>query len=233
MSDVRPADLRANQLDLLSRLADDLAHEIKNPLNSMVVNLELVCRLAASGHGDAVDERVAILEEAVQRVHALVDALLGTIRPPEPGETTDTAVVLYEVKPLLQARAHVANVELSFEGDEGGRVAMPPHELAQLILNVVDNAMDVVGKGGQIRITTAAGPDTVTLRVEDSGPGFEAAILDQIGSAGVTTRPGRAGLGLTVCRWLLQRSSGHLDIETAADLGGASVRAVIPRADAA
>ncbi len=233
LPDIQPAQLRANRFDLLSRLADDLAHEIKNPLNSMVVNLELVRRLAAGGRGDAVNERVGILEEAVQRVHVLVDALLGAARPPRPGENTDTAVVLYDVKPLLQARAHVAQVDLSFEGDDGGRVAMPPYDLAQLILNVVDNAMDAVGKGGRIRVVTAAGPDAVSLRVEDSGPGFDARVLERVGQVGTTTRPGRAGLGLAVCRWLVQRARGRLDIDAAPDMGGATVRLVIPRADAA
>jgi signal transduction histidine kinase len=232
-SDIQPADLRANRLDVVSRLADDLAHEIKNPLNSMVVNLELVRRLAAGGRSDVLKERVAIVEEAVQRVHTLVDALLSAVRPPRPGETVDTAVVLYDVRPLLEARAHVANVELSFEGDEGGRVSMPPHELALLILNVVDNAMDAVGKGGRIRIGTAVAADSVALRVDDSGPGFDADVLDRIGSLGVTTRPGRAGIGLAVCGWLLHRRHGQLDIDAAGDMGGASVRVVIPRANGA
>ncbi|MEJ2216668.1 MAG: HAMP domain-containing sensor histidine kinase [Gemmatimonadota bacterium] len=231
--DIRPADLRANRLDLVSRLADDLAHEIKNPLNSMVVNLELVRRLTAAGRADAVGERVGILEEAVQRVHTLVDALLGSIRPPRPGDTADTAVVLFDVKPLLEARAHVARVELSFEGDEGGRVAMAAHELAQVLLNIVDNAMNVVGKGGRIRIVTATSPDAVSVVVADSGPGFDAAVLERIGAAGVTTWPGRAGLGLAVCHWLLERRHGHLEIEAEPDMGGAAVRFVIPRTDAA
>lgn len=230
--DIQPADLRANRLDLMSRLADDLAHEIKNPLNSMVVNLELVRRLTSAGRTEAVDERVAILEEAVQRVHALVDALLSAVRPPRSGDTPDTvetAVVLSDVKPLLQARARVGRVELSFEGDEGGRVAMAAHELAQVLLNLVDNAMDVVGKGGRIRIATAASPDAVAVVVADSGPGFDPAVLQRIGAAGVTTRPGRAGLGLAVSRWLLERSHGRLEVEADTDMSGAAVRIVIPR----
>ncbi|HKJ91801.1 MAG TPA: HAMP domain-containing sensor histidine kinase [Longimicrobiales bacterium] len=230
LPDIRPADLRANRLDLISRLADDLAHEIKNPLNSMVVNLELVRRLTATDRADAVDERVHILEGAVQRVHTLVAALLNAVRPQDDEDPADTTLVLLDVRPLLEARAHLAHVDLAFEGDEGGRVAVPAHELAQVLLNLVDNAMDAVGQGGRIRVVTAAGPDTVSLRVEDSGPGLPDEVRNRPGFPRRTARAHHAGLGLPVCLWLLGRRRGSMDVDARGTLGGAAVQVTLRRA---
>src|SRR5688500_20395618 len=82
-ADVTPApDGRANRYDVVSRLADDLAHEIKNPLNAIVVNLEVLRRKLAAGAADAALERANVVDEEIARVHTLVDQLLQLVRPP-------------------------------------------------------------------------------------------------------------------------------------------------------
>ncbi len=226
------ANLRANRYDLISRIADDLAHEIKNPLNSAVVNLELVRRKAASDPEVAVD-RAAIVEDAVGRVHELVLAILGVLRPPsDPAPACAVDSVIDRILPLAAARARLARIQLDVRMDEPGHVAMPDHHLAQLLLNVLDNAMDAAESDGAIRLTAAA-PDRVVIRIEDSGPGFPDDVAADAFRAGTSGR-GRAGLGLAVCRSLVEAAGGEIVLEAdRSELGGSVVRIVLPRPGAA
>src|SRR5690606_25840506 len=73
-------EVRANRMDLVARWADDLAHEIKNPLHAMVINLELVKRRAGSGDREPLVDRVEVVEAELHRVHHLVESLLRLVR---------------------------------------------------------------------------------------------------------------------------------------------------------
>ncbi|HEX6063419.1 MAG TPA: histidine kinase dimerization/phospho-acceptor domain-containing protein, partial [Longimicrobiales bacterium] len=82
-AEVRPGpDERANRYDVVSRLADDLAHEIRNPLNAMVVNLEVLRRRIALGAEDKALELTRVIDEEIARLSKLVDQLVHLMRPP-------------------------------------------------------------------------------------------------------------------------------------------------------
>lgn len=222
--------VRANRLDLLGRLAGDLAHEIRNPLNSMVVNLELVRRKAATDVELAV-QRADIVEAAAEQVHQLVGALLSVLRTDQDDEVADVGGVLRNLAPLVGARARIAGVELDIPTGELGRAAIPPSALAQVLLNLLDNALAVAARGGRILVTTADAGDHVVITVEDSGPGLDAA-ADPF-QPGASTWEGRAGLGLAVCRHLLDTAAGSIDLHGTSELGGACLRVRLPRPGAA
>lgn len=106
---------RANAIRfaIVSRLADDLAHEIKNPLHSMVINLEVLRRRSEKGDGKAVQERVVVLEHEIDRLHHLVDGLLQLLRPGKDGSApASLRDAVGGIWPLLELRARLAEVEL-------------------------------------------------------------------------------------------------------------------------
>lgn len=110
------AELRAARFDLISRLADDLAHEIKNPLHAMVINLEVLRRRAAHGATADVLERADVIEYELQRVNRLVEQLLLLLRPAR-DSTRLVALddVLGEIVPLIAIRANAEHKEFRFE----------------------------------------------------------------------------------------------------------------------
>lgn len=218
--------IRANRLDLLGRLAGDLAHEIRNPLNSMVVNLELVRRKAATDVDVAV-QRADIVEEAAGQVHEIVGALLSILRTDHGGDAADVGGVLRTLASLVGARARIAGVELDVPTGELGRAAISPSDLAQVLLNLLDNALAVVEKGGRILVTTADAGDHVVIRVEDSGPGLAA---DPFQAAPAAEWQ---GLGLAVCRHLVDAARGRIEQQPSSELSGACFRLTLPRPGAA
>jgi signal transduction histidine kinase len=101
--------LRANRFELVSRLADDIAHEIKNPLNAIVINLEVLKVRISRGDSEAALDRVSVIDQEARRLHNLVDRMLQLLRP-EREDVTSLALdqVLDELLPLVEARARLA-----------------------------------------------------------------------------------------------------------------------------
>ena len=232
---VSPSDIRANRLDLITRLADDLAHEVKNPLHAMVINLELLRRRLTAGGVDAALERVAVVESEVARVNRLMDAYFQLLRPGRDRATRcDVATALGEVAPLVEALSKVARVEQRIHTlPVGVLVDLGRDELKLLIMNLVVNALDALrGTGGRLELHLAGDETQASLRITDSGPGVAAEIRGRIGQPGVSTRPGRAGMGLAVVRALAEAAGGRLEPADGAG-GGASFLVVLPRASTA
>lgn len=231
---VTPLQIRANGFDLLSRLADDLAHEIKNPVHAAVINVELIRRRVASDQADEALERVHALEAQVGRIHELVDWLLRLLRPSrEPIRLISLDQVTAEVMPLLEAVCRLSRVDVHFEpiGD-GALVETSPAAVRHALLNLVINAIDaMLPGGGRIRISACSTADEVRLHVADTGPGVPAALIARIGTPGFSTHPDRAGLGLAVANALMEESGGRVFLEAAGGGpdGGASFVISLPR----
>jgi signal transduction histidine kinase len=155
-AEVRPAlDARANRYDVVSRLVDDLAHEIKNPLNAIVVNLEVLRRKIDAGATDVALERAAVIDEEVARVHLLVDQLLQLMRPvraePKAIALDDT---LGELRPLLEVQAKAARVQVEMDLNSGVFVKASRDVLKFAVLNLVTAIYAAEGPLELIRIYT-------------------------------------------------------------------------------
>lgn len=202
-----------NRYHLVSRLADDLAHEIKNPLHAMVINTELVKRRVSTGDAESALERVEVVDQEIGRVHEITDRLLWLIRPArESAPPTDVGELLDGLVPLLELQGKVNRIELDYEGAPAGAdVPIRSEALEQALLNLVGNAVDAIGSdGGRIAIEAASSDGEVRVRVSDTGPGL-AAELDELAAPGRTSRSGRAGLGLAVTRDIVADAGGRLE----------------------
>jgi light-regulated signal transduction histidine kinase (bacteriophytochrome) len=106
----------ASRFAILNRLAADLVHGIKNPLNSMVINLHVLESKAAKGETDAVRERATVLEHEIRRLNALIEVLSGLLRP-EKDRTVPTSVsrVVEEVGIVLALRTRDARLEFTMD----------------------------------------------------------------------------------------------------------------------
>lgn len=203
--------IQANRLDLLSRLAGDISHEIKNPLHAMVINLELVRRRVAKGEADQAIERVEIVEEEIRRVHALANALLEALRPPRDAQSAcGFFVIVDEVMPLVSARARLARVELETGiAPSNLLVGLPAQELRLLLLNIADRAVRAAGSAGNLRLDASATASHAILVF-----GCDRPLLDDNERAWLEDAPADAehiDLGLRVVRDLVERAGGSLE----------------------
>ena len=110
--------VRANKLDILERLADDLAHEIKNPLHSMVINLEVlkrrVARWGPEQQGEA-ERYIGVLGAELDRVTRRIELLLRLSRPARKAEPVTLDELIHELMELIQLEARRQEVEVRFE----------------------------------------------------------------------------------------------------------------------
>lgn len=165
-------DLPVNRLRLLDRLAEDLAHEVKNPLNAIVINLELLKRRLLDGDSENALYRAECVSEEVRRVSALTDALFHALRSEsDPGTPADVDGTVRELLPVFAPRAKLSGARLREDlaaGPVRGHMSEPV--LKQILLNMVMGALDAVGPGqAEVLIGTARGSDDIRVRVSCRG----------------------------------------------------------------
>ncbi len=219
-------ELKANRMDLVSRWADDLAHEIKNPLHAMVINLELVKRRAGSAEPAPLVERVQVVESELERVHSLIEAMLRLVRPWSIQGVAQVDRVFEDLLPVLQARARIRKVDFVYEGGYAV-VAMPPGNLTLLLLNIIDQTLDATPAGGSIISGCRLDGDLVNITVRHTVP-------EPGGSPDRNTADGSeaAAAGIATVTSLVQEVGGSVELLPAAGEPEAAWVVALPRADA-
>ncbi len=195
------ANRRAERLATLGTFTATIAHEVRNPLSSV----RLAVQLLAAKHG--ADPAIALIESEVERLDLVVDELLGFAR----GMTVerqpcDLRAVADDIVRLLGRQAAHAGVALSVAGS--ARVSADPRRLRQLVLNLVLNAIQAVQAGGGSEVAIAVAADGLT--VSDDGPGVPESVLPRLFDAFATGRSEGTGLGLHLAQAIAQAHGATL-----------------------
>jgi len=187
---------RANRYDVLSRLAEDLAHEIKNPLNSIVINLEVLRRLSAAGAHQKVQDRAAVIEQEILRVHVLVDGILQLLRPDKlNAEPVAVDVVVGSLQNALEVQAKGARVGLQVDVESALYADIQSEPFKFALLNLVTRAIDAeTAAGGAVLLEAKRAADVIDVVVSCSH-----AVLDP------------ADLSIEHCRLLMDAAGGRLE----------------------
>jgi signal transduction histidine kinase len=161
--------VRANKLDILERLADDLAHEIKNPLHSMVINLEVLKRRVARWNGadqGEAERYIGVLGSELDRVTRRIELLLRLSRPSRRAEPATLDELVHELKELIEMEGRRYGVEVRIEpGGLPAPVNVPREQVRQVILDMVLEVLDGSERGGALVIRTARLDDRAAVSV--------------------------------------------------------------------
>ena len=203
--------IRANKLALVERLADDLAHEIKNPLHSMVINLEVLKRrITRLGQGETGDllRYTGVLGGELDRITGRVELLLRLVRPDRGAEPTtlgQTVEELLDVVDLARERNHVS---IDFTPASRPVRGHLPRELArQITLNLLIEALDLLPGGGTLDLRTEIGETRATLRIlAIAPPGGEVTLPAPAPGNGSAPR-------LSIARALAESLRGELEVD--------------------
>ncbi|HET7462558.1 MAG TPA: histidine kinase dimerization/phospho-acceptor domain-containing protein [Longimicrobium sp.] len=163
--------LRANKLGLLERLADGLAHEIKNPLHSMVINLEVLKRrVARADSAEEVQRYIGVLAGELERVNRRIELLLRLSRPGRGAESATLAELAEELMELIQLEARHHDLRVDYRPDGGmTRVQLRREPARRVVLNLVLEVIDRVERGGTLHLWFAADGGEARLGVGGSG----------------------------------------------------------------
>ena len=214
----RAADAEA--LSAMARLAMNLAHEIRNPLNAAVLQLHLLGRHVDKLPVDeesraALRHKTEIVGDEIGRLSRLLTEFLELARPRGPvRELVHFSKLVEEVLDLEQGPASARGVLV--ERDLGSDCVLvgDPEKLKQVVLNLVMNGLEAMKEGGALGVRVAYEGDRVRLEVEDTGTGIEPFALAQVFDPFFTTKEGGTGLGLSIVRKIVDQHQGEVRIES-------------------
>ena len=205
----------ADRLAALSRVSGGVAHEVKNPLNAMLLHVEVA--RAKLAHGDtAIEPQIEIISSEIARLDRVVKTFLDFTRPVELRMTTmPVSELLEEMVALARPQAEAAGIRVILEDDSGGAPVRVDRDLfKQAVLNVVVNAIEAMPHGGELRLACHSSASTAEIRISDSGPGIPPALSEKIFRLYFTTKEKGSGIGLAMTFRMVQLHDGTIEFSS-------------------
>jgi len=216
-----------DRLAAVGTLAAGLAHEIRNPLNGAQLHVtELDLALRDLDGGAELLETVHVIRDEIRRLGGLVTEFLEFARPrPLLVKPVVIQEVLARTARMVAAQAQAHRVAVTVDAPPGAvELQADPAKLEQVLLNLAQNAIDALSDGGQVVLRARRQPRTVTVEVEDDGPGIPPGT--PIFDAFFSTKAHGTGLGLSISHRIVTDHGGSIDVETVT--GRTLFRVVLP-----
>lgn len=218
--------------DLLARLLERLAHEIRNPLSSLDIHVQLLEEDLAGLAPEtrkSLAGRLEIIHGELHRLESIVERFLRLAGPSELDlEPVELHKLADHVCNLLRAEASTRRIEIAARVDTRLPVIQAdPVRLTQALMNLVINALQAVERNGKVEVAAAAAPDAVFLEVRDTGPGIPPEKLTGIFDPYYSTKPEGNGLGLWIAQQIAVAHGGALRAANGPG-GGAVFTLVLP-----
>ena len=210
----------ATRLAALGRITSGVAHEVKNPLNAMVLQLEIL-KTKLAEHSTTVKPQLDTLSSEIRRLDRVVKTFLDFTRPVELRlSETDLEQIVEEVFTLAEPQAQQNHVRLTIEKDGPvPRLKVDRDLFKQALLNLVLNGCQAMPSGGELTIRPRKSERRVELEIADQGVGIPADVQPRIFSLFFTTKPGGSGVGLAMAYRIIQLHNGSIDFSSEPSIG--------------
>ena len=219
VSHLRETAERAQQLAAVGQTMANVAHQIGTPLNLVSGHVQLLQHEISD---PAIQRRLRIVQEQIDRVVATVRSLLERARPHGERQTVRIESILARMGDAMRARLASSGVTLDLKIPRSlPGVAANEAQLELAFLNLVTNALDAMPDGGTLTLAATNTGGRVRIDVRDTGTGIDAAVLPRLFEPWVTTKPtGRGtGLGLSITRDLITSLGGTITVSTSSRQG--------------
>ena len=206
----------AAQLTTLGQLTSGLAHEVKNPLNSMVIHLEIL-KGETKSLNEEFQKSLQVLEGEVHRLDRVVLGFLKFMRPQELeiSSVNVNQLIMREVR-LLETEWGNKGIHFILDCESGlPAISADPDLLSQVFLNIILNACQAMEQGGEIQITTSTHQNhEILISIRDQGPGISLEAQEKIFQLYYTTKLHGSGLGLPLAYRFVQLHDGVIDVQS-------------------
>jgi len=210
-------DIQNNKLQILGKLAASLAHEIRNPLSAIKLHLEFI---KMSDTSDEVKDSINSCIQAAERIQDLVESTLDFSRASLNDSSSQSVneVVMLAVE-VMQAKAKILNINLETNLQKDiPLIYFNKNKILQVLLNLITNAFEAIEKNGIVKIKTylqnLSGKDFITVEIEDNGSGISDEDKEKIFHDFYTKKSFGTGLGLSVCKMILNEYNAEIDFES-------------------
>ena len=215
------------QLEELSRLTGELAHEIKNPLSTIKINLKLTAEqlkdlnhAAQAGQGDQRFARalrkISVIKKEADRLEQILDGFLRYIdRTDLQLASVDINLLVSDMVDFYSPQCHSRSITIR-QGLYGEPLAckVDADMLKQVILNLFINAQQAMSDGGELMIRTAKQKEDAVIQINDTGSGIAPDKLGNIFDAYYSSRPKGSGLGLPTAKRIIEAHKGTLCVNS-------------------
>jgi signal transduction histidine kinase len=201
---------REDRLRAMGRLVAGVAHEIRNPLNSIRLTVRVLARRLA-GQAEA-REPIRLIIDEIDRLNRILGSL-SAFRLDEAPKLRQQPLrpLLEQTLALVAAQAGERQIEVHLDMPQDHSASVDADLLKQAVINLLLNAIDASPRGAQVLLEARATGGRVSLSVEDQGPGLTPLQMEHIFEAFYTTKPGGTGLGLAVTRTLLEKMNASIE----------------------
>lgn len=203
--------IQSERLAAIGRMAAHVTHEVRNPLSSIGLNVELL-EDELRNAGPAARELVMAVQREIDRLRSLTDEYLRVARLPTPDlhvEPINELVIA--VTDFMRRELSATHIELVVEVSQGQPcVAMDEAQIRQVLLNLLKNARDAMSEGGRLTVTVNEEQDGVVLRVTDTGVGMDEAQQARVFDLFYTTKTLGTGLGLPLTQQIVVAHGGRI-----------------------
>ncbi len=214
------------QSALVGTIASGLAHEIRNPLSTLRINLQLLredWENPITEREQMARRKIDVLLRETERLESVVSDFLrfaaGHALRLEPTDLNELAAELLD---FLAPQAERGRIRLRTEfARDLPRVEADPNLIRQALINLLVNAQQAMPQGGEIAVRTVANGQFVKVTVADTGPGIPPEHREKIFSLYFSTKPGGTGLGLPMVRKILEEHRGEVHVESEPGRGAA------------
>jgi PAS domain S-box-containing protein len=209
----------ANRVATMGQLTASIAHEVNQPIAATVTNAQAALRWlhAGSSHLEKVQQSLTSIVDDATRAGEVIDRIRALIKKAPPRkDRLDVNGMILEIIEITRGEALKNGISVLTElADHLPVVEADRVQLQQVLLNLIVNALDAMGAANegprQLLISTGKVETSgVLVAVQDSGPGLEAAMLERVFESFYTTKPTGLGLGLSICRSIIEAHGGRL-----------------------
>jgi two-component system, sporulation sensor kinase D len=214
------------KLELVGNLAASSAHEIRNPLTG----IKGLVQLLSEKHKDEQDQfYFSIIQKEIIRINEIVSQFLILGKPTAlKKQIIDLQNIIAELKPLIISEANLYNVECIFTIPTN---TIPVHctadQMKQVLLNITKNALEAMENGGELQISMSISEEEVIITITDTGVGISNEQLKKLFEPFYTSKTTGTGLGLIVCKRIIQSFNGEIFISSK-EMKGTKVDILLP-----
>jgi signal transduction histidine kinase len=215
----------------MGNLAAGVAHEIRNPLNTISIAAQRLSSEFATGRDS--EEYLSItnqIRSETKRLNEIISKFLTLAREEKKRYTTmNLSDFITRTVEFFQPETDKLELDLSVKVEPGLQVEADADSLKQVFINLFNNAKEALGgKSGEISVVAQAHGDTIEIAFSDSGPGVKKELREKIFTPYFTTKEAGTGLGLATVHKIISDLGGDIRVEDG-DLGGARFVITIPR----
>ncbi|MCX7948677.1 MAG: ATP-binding protein [Treponemataceae bacterium] len=206
------------RLSTIGQTVSSVAHELNNPLATIGISVEGLLKRVKEGRFDPAlfENYLKIMRDEIVRSQKITSSLLSFVRQKDrPKEELDLHDVLEKTIEMLRFQGKLNGIEvLKDYSREVGRIRVHEGDLRQVLLSILNNAIEAMGERGRITLETAHREDKIAIKISDTGPGIPPEHLEKVFAPFFTTKSdqGGTGLGLFIAKKIIEENGGGIEV---------------------